>query len=282
MRLTLPILSLFLSTPLFGAEPTVLQNVPYSEPRHERQTLDVYSAANGKNRPIVFWIHGGGWESGDKKEVDLKPKACVEKGYVFVSVNYRLLKDQVTIDQMAQDLAKALRWVCDHAAEFGGDAESILISGHSAGAQLAALLCTDERYIKAENLSRSIIKGCVPVDGDTYDVPLQIATVEERRATIYRRKFGTEEQQKNLSPVTHVTRGKNLPPFLILHVATQREVKMQSEKLVKTLEDAGLSGKTYPAEGKTHTTINSELGAADDKPTAAFFEFAARVFAAKK
>ena len=54
----------------------------------------------------------------------------------------------------------------------------------------------------------------MPVDGDTYDVPMQIQTVEQRRADVYRRKFGDADSQKGLSPVTHVARGKGVPPFL--------------------------------------------------------------------
>jgi hypothetical protein len=51
-------------------------------------------------------------------------------------------------------------------------------------------VCTDDRYLKAEGLPLSIVKGCVPVDGDTYDVPMQITTVEQNRKDAYRRKFG--------------------------------------------------------------------------------------------
>ena len=57
----------------------------------------------------------------------------------------------------------------------------LLVMGHSAGAQLAALVCIDDRYLKAEGQSLSIIKGCVPVDGDTFDVPAIIETAETRR-----------------------------------------------------------------------------------------------------
>jgi arylformamidase len=149
----------------------------------------------------------------------------------------------------------------------------VFVMGHSAGAQLAALICTDERYLKAEALSLSIVKGCVPVDGDTYDVPLQIATVEERRANIYRQKFGDEASQKELSPVTHVATGKHIPPFLILHVAEHPETKLQSQRLAATLEKAGISARAYPAEGKDHGTINSELGLPDDQPTKVLLEF---------
>src|SRR5207244_13520198 len=154
-----------------------------------------------------------------------------------------------------------------------GEPNKIIVMGHSAGAQLAALVCTDDRYLKAEQLPLSIIKACVPVDGDTYDVPMQIKTVEEKRAKTYRMTFGDEVSQNNLSSVTHVTKGKNIPPFLILHVADHPETKAQSQRLVKALQDAGISAKAYPAEDKNHTRINADLGLADDKPTRALFGF---------
>src|SRR5262249_20257600 len=149
-----------------------------------RQTLDVYAPKEGKKHPVVVWIHGGGWQYGDKKEVNKKPQAFVDKGYVFVSVNYRLFPE-ATIKQMAGDVAGAIRWMHDHAKDYGGDPDTLFVTGHSAGAQLAALVCTDGSYLKAEKLSLAHIKGCVPVDGDTYDVPLQIKTVEKRRADSY-------------------------------------------------------------------------------------------------
>jgi acetyl esterase/lipase len=263
---------LILSSAVHAAEPKVRRDVGYAEPAKQRQTLDVYAPQDGKNLPVVVWIHGGGWQRGDKAEVQKKPQGFVDKGFVFVSVNYRLLPE-VTIKQMAGDVAKAIRWVHDHAKDFGGDPNTLLVAGHSAGAQLAALVCTDDRYLKAEGLSLSLVKGCVPVDGDTYDVPMQIATVEDRRATIYRQKFGDEQSQKELSPVTHVAKGKHLPPFLILHVADHPETKAQSRRLVNALQESGVPARAYPAEEKNHTTINADLGLPDDKPTKALFEF---------
>jgi acetyl esterase/lipase len=276
MRLLTSFFLLILASPLAAAQPRAQQDLPYADPKNERQTLDVYAPAEGRNHPVIVWIHGGGWQAGDKKEVGEKPQASVDKGFVFVSINYRLLPDRATIKQMAGDVAKAIRWTYDHAKDFGGDPDTLLVMGHSAGAQLAALVCTDESYLKDEKLSFAIIKGCVPVDGDTYDVPLQIATVEQTRADRYKQKFGDVESQRDLSPVTHVARGKNIPSFLILHVADHPETKAQSQRLAKALQEAGVSAKAYPAEGKNHTTINSELGLPGDRPTQALFEFLAR------
>lgn len=244
----------------------------YAEPFNEKQTLDVYARSDGKTRPIVFWIHGGGWQGGDKTEVELKPQAFLEKGFVFVSTNYRLLPN-VTVKQIAGDVAKAIRWTHDHATEFGGDPKTIFVMGHSAGAQMASLICTDDRYLKAEGLSLSNIKGCVPVDGDTYDVQMQIAAVEQRIAEIYMRKFGIIALQKELSPVTHVAKGKSIPPILLLYVADHPETKPQAQRFATLLSEAGVSAKAYPAENKTHATINSDLGLPGDKPTDEVFAF---------
>ena len=283
-----------------GAKPKVHRGLPYAELGSELQTLDVYAPAEGKNLPVVVWIHGGGWHRGDKSEMDKKPQAMVDKGFVFVSVNYRLFP-AVTIKQIAADVAKAIRWTRDHIREYGGDPSAIVVMGHSAGAQLAALVCIDDRYLKAEGMPLSAIKACVPVDGDSYDLPMQLKAVEEgpvasytldfgdpaklkklstitilakgKRAASIRIKFGDEALQKDLSAVTHVAKGKNIPPFLVLHVADHPETKAQSQRLVKALVEAGIPATAYPAAGKNHTTINADLGLPDDGPTREILTF---------
>ncbi|QDU26356.1 Carboxylesterase [Anatilimnocola aggregata] len=266
------LVALLLASSTLAAEPVVKKDVRYTNSQHERHVLDVYAPSGAKNLPIVFWIHGGGWQAGDKSQVQLKPQAFADAGFVFVSTNYRLWPT-VKIEEMAADIAQGIRWTHDHAAELGGNGNKIYVMGHSAGAQLAALVCTDDRLLKKEGLSLEIIRGCVPVDGDTYDVPLQIATVEERRANIYKNKFGNEASQRDLSPLTHVAKGKHIPPFLLLHVADHPEVKMQAIKLAEALQKAGVPAQAFAAKDKNHTTINAELGQPDDAPTKALWEF---------
>jgi arylformamidase len=259
----------------------VKRNIPYADPAHERQVLDVYAPADAKNQPVVFWIHGGGWQTGDKTSVQLKPQVFVDKRFVFVSTNYRLLPS-VDMATIVRDIAKSIRWVHDHIAEHGGDPKRILVMGHSAGAQLAALICTDERYLKAEGLSLAIIKGCVPVDGDTYDVPAIIETAETRRrvhgqpqATFgHREKFGNDpEKHRDFSAVTHVAKDKGIPPFLILYVADHPDNTAQAQRLGAVLKDAGLPATVFGAEETNHTKINADLGLPDDPTTKALFEF---------
>src|SRR5262245_57400817 len=139
MRILTALFALALACPLPADEPKAHRGLAYAEPKNERQTLDVYAPTKGKNLPVVVWIHGGGWQAGDKKEVHHKPQAFADKSFVFVSINYRLLP-KATIKQMAQDVAKAIRWVHDHARDYGGDPSTMIVMGHSAGGQLDAMV----------------------------------------------------------------------------------------------------------------------------------------------
>ena len=181
-----------------------------------------------------------------------------------------------------RDIAKSIRWVHDHIAEHGGGPKRLLIMGHSAGAQLAALICTDDRYLKAEGLSLTIIKACVPVDGDTYDVPAMVETAETRSKSHnlpkakfgYREKFGNDpEKHRDYSAVTHVAKDKGTPPFFILHVADHPDVTAQAMRLGNVLKDAGVPTTVFGARETTHTKINADLGEADEPATKALFEF---------
>src|SRR5580704_10383762 len=261
--------------------PDVKRNIPYVEKGDERQVLDVYAPPKAKNLPVVFWIHGGGWQGGDKTDVQVKPQVFADKGFVFVSTNYRLLPS-VDMGTINRDVAKSIRWVHDHIAEYGGDPKRLWIMGHSAGAELAALICTDERYLKAEGLSLAIIKGCVPVDGDTYDIPAIIEVAETRwrvhglpKAKFgHREKFGNDqEKHRDFSAVTHVAKDKGIPPFLILHVAEHPDTTAQAQRLGDVLKEAGVPVSVFGARETTHNKINANLGLPDDSATKAMFEF---------
>jgi arylformamidase len=260
----------------------VKRNIPYATPVNDRQMLDVYAPEKAKDLPVVFWIHGGGWVVGDKTSVAVKPKAFVDKGYVFVSTNYRFLP-KVDMETIVRDVAKSIRWVHDHIAEHGGDPGRILVTGHSAGAQLAALICTDDKYLKAEGLSLAIIKGCVPIDGDTYDIPLMIETGAARRKALgqpdpkfgHYEKFGSDPiKHRDFSAVNHVARDKGIPPFLLLYVADHPDTGAQARRLGSVLAEAGVSAKPFGAKDTNHSKIDEDLGTPDDPSTKVLFAFA--------
>ena len=260
-------------------------NVPYVENGHVRQVLDVYTPKDATNLPVVFWIHGGGWQGGDKTDLKLKPKWFGEKGFVLVSPNYRLLPE-VDMGTLLSDVAKAAGWVRQNVAKYGGDPSHILIGGHSAGAQLAALLCTDERYLNAENVSFQSVVGCVPVDGDTYDIPAIIETAETRRrvhhqaqATFgHREKFGNDPAKHlEFSAVTHVQKNKSIPPFLILHVANHPDNSAQAARFGAVLKENGVLVTVFAAKDTDHVRLNDNIGVANDPATRELSEFLTKI-----
>jgi acetyl esterase/lipase len=258
----------------------ITRDIPYDR-AHERQVLDVYAPAGARNLPVVFWIHGGGWTAGSKNEVDQKPQFFAGKGFVFTSTNYRLLPG-VRMGDIVRDVAKSVRWVHDNVAKHGGDPNRIFLMGWSAGAQLAALLCTDDRYLKAEGLSLAMVKGCVAMDGDTYDVPMVIEMGNARRKARGQPepKFGHYQKFENdparhrdLSAVTHVAPGKAIPPFLLLHLASDPSTTAQAERLADVLKKAGVSARVFGVPNTTHALIDSQLGVPDYPATAPLAEF---------
>ncbi len=258
-------------------------NIPYVENGHERQVLDIYTPEKpaGDSLPVMFWIHGGGWQTGDKSRVGIKPKVLTERGYVFVSTNYRLLPD-VEMDELIRDVAKSLAWVYKNIAKYGGDPQRIVVAGHSAGAQLAAIVCIDDRYLKEEGVSIGVLKGCVPVDGDTYDIPKIIMTAELRQMIYggnmptfgHRQKFGNDPKKHvDFSAVTHVAPNKGIPPFLILYFTGNPDTTVQAHRLQAVLKAANIPAKAFGKSDTNHGRLAHELGMPDDPATQELYKF---------
>jgi acetyl esterase/lipase len=261
------------------------RSIPYVENGHARHVLDIYSPANAKNLPVVFWIHGGGWQTGDKANVQEKPAWFTKKGFVFVSINHRLLPE-VEMDVLVRDVAKAFGWIHKHIAEHGGDPNRVLVGGHSSGAQLATLICTDDRYLKAEGASFASLIGCMPVDGDTYDIPAIIETAETRLRVHgmpmpkygHRLKFGNDPAKHvDFSAVTHVAKGKSIPPFLIVHVADHPDNSIQAKRLEAALKAAEIPVTVFGGKETNHSKINALIGTEGDATTKALDDFVAKV-----
>ena len=287
------LLLLLLSLPLAGAAeaPAPLAptkaDVPYAGTTDFRQTLNVYAPATkpAKSAPVIFWIHGGGWQGGEKTSVQSKPKFFTDLGYIFVSTNHRYVK-AVPMNEIFADIARALRWTHDHAAEFGGDPDRVVIMGHSSGAQLAAYLAIDERPLRAQGLSLAMFKGCVPVDADTFDIPAVIATATAARQAAgkpepkhgHREIFGGKpELWADYSAVNHVAAGKGIPPFLIFYDAAAALTPDQAHRLEAALTGKGIPARSFGAPNTNHGKINADLGQADDPCTVELRRFLAKI-----
>jgi acetyl esterase/lipase len=280
--ITTSVIPLLFLCDLAGAQ-KLNSGIPYVENGHARQVLDIYTPEKAVTGgcPVMFWIHGGGWQVGDKGDVALKPKVLCERGFVFVSTNYRLLPD-VEMDVLIRDVAKSLGWVHKNIAKYGGDPTRLFVGGHSAGAQLAALVCIDDRYLKEEGVPFDVLKGCTPVDGDTYDIPKIIMTAEHRQALYggkmftfgHRQKFGNDpEKHVDFSAVTHVAKGKGIPPFVILYFSGNPDTTAQARRLEAVMKQADIPVSAYGKEDSNHSRLNNDLGNPDDPATLELFKF---------
>lgn len=101
--------------------------------------LDLHLPTGVDCPQLVVWIHGGGWQNGDK--ADCRVKYLAEHGYAVASVNYRLTH-QASFPAQIHDVKAAIRWLRAHATEYGYKAQKLVITGGSAGAHLASLVGT--------------------------------------------------------------------------------------------------------------------------------------------
>ena len=117
--------------------PPTEANVKYGD--HERQVLDFYKAESNTPTPVVFFIHGGGWQNGDKKGVG-NVKQFLDKGISVAAINYRYVKQGVEmkieppVKAPISDAARALQFVRSKAKDWNIDKKRIGATGGSAGA----------------------------------------------------------------------------------------------------------------------------------------------------
>lgn len=227
------------------------------------QTLDVYAARGSAPAPVVIFVHGGGWSKGDKASGAREYKAAhlTGLGYHFVSINYRLVP-AATVEEQAADVAAAVAYVKRNAAKLGVDPARIVLSGHSAGAHLAALVGTDPRYLRAAGLSLADLKGVMPIDGAGYDVAKQMQTGERALRSTYAEAFGTDPaRQRALSPTLHAA-SPNAPSFLVLYAEREASVG-QARDFATALRRGGTRVELGQSPGKGlkgHMDANTKLG----------------------
>ena len=207
---------------------TFTGDVPYGAADDGALLLDVHApeARPAAVLPALIWIHGGGWESGDKRGgfSDAFGPMLARAGFVFFSVNYRL-SDQAIFPAQLHDVKAAVRWVRANADALGIDAKRIGVWGHSAGGHLAALVGTTGDLPELEGTRgspgiSSRVQAVVALSPatDFLEIPDGWPHVEPRRATS-KLVGGPLEERTELvrmaNPITHIRPGT--PPFLIVH-----------------------------------------------------------------
>jgi arylformamidase len=233
-------------------------------------SLDVYAPKDAKNLPVMIYIHGGGWRTGDKRSTHTKPAYFTERGYVFVSLNYRLVP-AVDILTQIQDSANAIGWVKKNIAQHGGDSTRLHLIGHSAGAHHVAILATNGRFLEKAGVTLTDLKSAVELDTQALDVPELMRGSDN---ALYLQAFGKDpEVWKQVSPRDNVAKEKGIPPFFLV-VANERGPKLaQAAAFQKTLQAAGVRCELVEAPQHDHGSLNRAIGEKEDKVTQAMEKF---------
>ena len=144
-------------------QPACRIDVPYGP--GAAQKLDVFPAANGAaNAPVLVFIHGGWWRSLDKRDHSFVAPAFTRAGAMVVVPNYGLCP-AVSIETIALQMVSALAWTYRHAAQYGGDPARIVVAGHSAGGQLAALLLACRWQEVGHDLPARLVRAALSISG---------------------------------------------------------------------------------------------------------------------
>lgn len=230
----------------------LISNIAYG--KAERQVLDVYyPTAKTENAPVIFMVHGGAWRTGDKaSRAVIKNKVAhwVPKGFIFISVNYRLLPKTDPLEQ-AEDVTKALGFAQKRAREWGGSPDKFILMGHSAGAHLISLVSVNQ------DASIKPWLGTIALDTSAYDV---VSVMRGKRpSNLYKRAFGRNpEYWKNASPLHQLSDA--LPPFLAVCSSTRKDDSCATAKrFIEKAEAFGSKTKLLPIPF-SHRKINAALG----------------------
>ena len=252
----------------------VKSDLAYAGTDNPRQKLDLFFAkkrAIEKPLPLVVFIHGGGWQNGDKRSGLHRVAAFVESGeFVGASIGYRLSSEAIWPAQI-HDCKAAIRWLRAHADEFGFDPDRIAVMGSSAGGHLVAMLGTsgDVKKLEGDLGKHQDVSSRVNCVIDEFG-PTNFLTMNEfpgkmdhlakdspESKLLGRQITEVPELVREASPITHVT--KDDPPILIIHGTKDPLVPyQQSVTFAEALRKAGVTVTLQKIENGEHGDFKNE------------------------
>ena len=197
--------------------------------RQQRLALDIYRPAGpaAGTAPVVVFFYGGSWRRGSREQYRFVGQRLAQLGALAIVADYRTFPRSV-FPGFVEDGAGAVAWAQRHAADYGGDPQRLFVAGHSAGAQIAALIGADARYLAAHGMKPRDLAGVIGLSGP-YD--FEIAGYED--------VFGPEAQWPRAQPLNFVDGDE--PPFLLVHGTEDQVVEAKdSQEMADKLRAAGV------------------------------------------
>ena len=198
----------------------------------EDETLDIFPA-QGSNRPVQVFVHGGAWKNFSKDDYSFAADAFVPAGIHTAVVNFSNLP-KLRLPQMVDQVRRAIAWVHQNARSFGGDPEQLYLSAQSSGAHLSAMALTMDDFVKAATL----------VSGPYFLEPVMLS----KRSDYVQL---SETEVRELSPGLHAGRIR-CPVIIACAEHDTDEFQRQSREFAAALDKAGRLQKLMRLPGVNH------------------------------
>ncbi|MDA0349152.1 MAG: alpha/beta hydrolase [Verrucomicrobia bacterium] len=260
---------------------TFVPNIAYREGNDEwKLDLAMPSKRGDEPRPAIVFIHGGGWRNGDKRaEGFLNPTlAYAAKGYVCITVNYRLLTGNSTaIHHCVEDVKNAVRWLRAHAETYNVDPNRIGATGNSAGAHLSVMLgiCPKDAGLEGDGpyqeFSSDVQAVAASATPTSFLIPMSARArerFEQEKATLDSTR---DALRQKISPITYVS--ADVPPMMLFHEASDNTVGVyQSDTFIQALRDAGAKDVNYMlfGDGSGHGVFQRNIAVTEPSREAFF------------
>ena len=247
-------------------EDQILEDIPYAAfgETDPKGRLDLFLPSSGRDWPLLIFVHGGGWSAGDKdfsfggKKIYLNiGRYFASRGIASAVINYRLLPG-VHWETQINDVAAAANWVYENAADYGANPELIFLSGHSAGAQLAAHVALNPKVLEPFALESSTIDGVIAVSGAGYDILDEETNRTDKMMNYIQKRYDPVDTSGNwkrdASVLQHVS--SEAPPFMIFVGGGEMdELIRQSQLLKDKLDEYGVENTFEIVPGRRHARM---------------------------
>ena len=230
-------------------------------------SLDVHAPATaGCNKPVVLWVHGGGYQTGDKgNQIADKAALFNRQGWILVSINYRLTvpgdASSAHFPDHYEDVAAAVAWVHERIGRYGGDPARMALLGHSAGADIVSNVAAEPRYLAAHGLPLSTLSCVGPLDTEGFDKVAASADGEDLQWAI---ALGNEPQSQTATSANHLLTPASEAPDAIGVVRGSVQRRLIERAYLDEVAATGATTVLIDASSLTHAQVNSQIGAAGD------------------
>ena len=216
-----------------------------------RQKLDIYAPRDvAVGAPVVVFFYGGNWRMGERADYAFVGEALASRGILAVIADYRLYPE-ASYPGFLEDSAAALAWTARKVRGYGGNPERLFVMGHSAGAYNAAMVALDARWLGAQGMQPSALRGWIGLAGPYDFLPIENPDVKP--------VFHFPDTPPSSQPINHV--GADAPPALL--IASEKDQLVDPARntghMLSRLRAAGVAAEAIYYDRTSHATLVATL-----------------------